>query len=366
MPSRSRDEDAQEQQASSRRPRTSRSRSCRCRRRSGSRRSATRSRARVLIRDPMRMVAMAAIKSPAVTEFEAARYAGNQALSEDVIRYIAAKREWTKLYGMKYALCRNPKTPVSEAMRLLPFLREKDLTNLTKSKGVPSAVVAQARKLMTQRAGRREEVSRLVDAARPRARAAARRTRDRRRSPHAGRSGSDLLVAILVLLARDPAARAGRGGLARRRRRRRARPARARSTTLTDALVVDLGFLVVGAASSMRRCGAHARARPRVRSSRVSRRCRCLFVDLAASVVVYAGQLAVPRTIMWALSVLVVRVDRRAGRARVRRRAPRRRIAARRSRGRARGQGGARRRRARRHRSCRSCGSRGTSSACGR
>lgn len=104
-----------------------------------------------LIRDPIKMVATAAIKSPGVTEFEAARYAANQSLSEDVIRYIANKREWTKLYGTKYALCRNPKTPVTDVMRMMPFLREKDLVSLTKSKGVASAVVAQARKLLMQR-----------------------------------------------------------------------------------------------------------------------------------------------------------------------------------------------------------------------
>lgn len=111
----------------------------------------------ILIRDPMRIVQMAAIKSPAVTEFEAGRYASNHGLSDDVIRYIASKREFTKLYGTKYALCRNPKTPVTEAMRLMPFLREKDLTNLSKSKGVPSAVVAQARKLMMQRRGGKDK-----------------------------------------------------------------------------------------------------------------------------------------------------------------------------------------------------------------
>ena len=105
----------------------------------------------VLIRDPLKIVAMAVIKSTGVTEFEAARYAANQSLTEDVIRFIAGKREWTKLYGTKVSLCRNPKTPVTEAMRLMPFLREKDLNNLTKSKGVPSAVSAQARKLLMQR-----------------------------------------------------------------------------------------------------------------------------------------------------------------------------------------------------------------------
>lgn len=104
-----------------------------------------------LIRDPLKIVAMAAIKSPGVTEFEAARYASNHSLCEDVIRFIANKREWTKLYGIKYSVCRNPKTPIPDAMRLLPFLRDRDLAQLMKSRGVPSAVTAQARKLMAQR-----------------------------------------------------------------------------------------------------------------------------------------------------------------------------------------------------------------------
>ena len=105
----------------------------------------------VLVRDPIRMVAIAAIKSPGVTEIEAARYAGNPGLSEDVIRYIAANRNWTKRYGVKVSLCRNPKAPIAETARMLPFLREKDLNALSKSRGVPSALAAQARKLSMQR-----------------------------------------------------------------------------------------------------------------------------------------------------------------------------------------------------------------------
>lgn len=105
------------------------------------------------IRDPLKLVALAAIKAPGVTDIEAARYAGNQTLAEDVIRYIAQKREWTRLYGVKVSLCRNPKTPIAETTKLLPFLREKDLNNLSKSKGIPSALVAQCRKLLMQRGG---------------------------------------------------------------------------------------------------------------------------------------------------------------------------------------------------------------------
>jgi hypothetical protein len=105
----------------------------------------------VLVRDPLKMVAVAAIKSPGVTEIEAARYASNASLADDVIRHIAGRREWTKLYGVKLSLVMNPKTPMTDSMRMMPFLREKDLKNVAKSRGVPSAVVAQARKLISQR-----------------------------------------------------------------------------------------------------------------------------------------------------------------------------------------------------------------------
>jgi hypothetical protein len=106
------------------------------------------------IRDPLKLVAMAAIKSPGVTDIEAARYARNQALAEDVVRHIALNRNWTKLYGVKVSLCRNPKAPIAEVARMLPFLRQKDLLSVSKSKGVPSAVTAQARKLIAQRGGK--------------------------------------------------------------------------------------------------------------------------------------------------------------------------------------------------------------------
>ena len=105
----------------------------------------------VLIRDPMKMVAAAAIKSPGVTENEAARYAGNAQLADDVIRYIATRRDWTRLYSIKLHLVMNPKTPLPDVSRLMPHLREKDLRNVAKSKGVPSAVAAQARKTITSR-----------------------------------------------------------------------------------------------------------------------------------------------------------------------------------------------------------------------
>ncbi len=105
------------------------------------------------IRSRIRIVAMAAIKAQGVKDMEVVHYACNRNLSEDVIRYIASKREWTKLYGVKVALCRNPKTPLVEATRMLAALRERDLQNVAKSRGVSSGLVAQARRLLMQRRG---------------------------------------------------------------------------------------------------------------------------------------------------------------------------------------------------------------------
>jgi hypothetical protein len=107
----------------------------------------------LLIRDPMRLVAVAAIKAPGVSDLEVAKYAGNHSLDNDVIRYIAGRRDWTRLYGIKKSLCMNPKTPIAESSKMLIHLRDNDLRMLAKSKGVPSAVVAQVRKLIAQRSG---------------------------------------------------------------------------------------------------------------------------------------------------------------------------------------------------------------------
>jgi hypothetical protein len=105
----------------------------------------------VLIRDSNKVVALAAIKSPGVTDNEIVKFSSNRGLSDEVVRVIANNKEWTRLYQVKNNLVNNPKTPLQEAMRFLPFLHDKDLRNVARSKGIPSALVAQAKKLMTQK-----------------------------------------------------------------------------------------------------------------------------------------------------------------------------------------------------------------------
>lgn len=95
---------------------------------------------KLLLRDPTSMVYMAAIRSPKVNEGEAAGYAAQRNIHEDVIRYIANKRQWVKRYQMKLALVKNPKTPTQNALRFMVFLRPPDLKMVAADKNVPRVV----------------------------------------------------------------------------------------------------------------------------------------------------------------------------------------------------------------------------------
>lgn len=107
-----------------------------------------------LIRDTNRQVAMAAVKSPGCTDNEIVKYASNRGLSAEVITAIANDKNWTRLYQVKMALITNPKTQLATAMRLLPFLHDKDQAKIAKSKGIANALAVQAKKLVTAKQGR--------------------------------------------------------------------------------------------------------------------------------------------------------------------------------------------------------------------
>jgi hypothetical protein len=105
----------------------------------------------VLIRDSNRLVAMSVIRSPSISDMEVVAAASNRALCDDVIRYIANNREFTKDYTVKQALVNNPKCPLASSLRLLNFLRPDDLKALSRSRNVPGALATAAKKLLQTR-----------------------------------------------------------------------------------------------------------------------------------------------------------------------------------------------------------------------
>jgi hypothetical protein len=100
----------------------------------------------VLIRDPNRMVSMAVLSSPKMTDAEVEAIAKMGAVSDDVLRVIGQNRAWTKNYNVVLSLVKNAKTPVAMSLNFLQRLNEKDLKVLSISRSVPDPLRIAARK----------------------------------------------------------------------------------------------------------------------------------------------------------------------------------------------------------------------------
>jgi hypothetical protein len=103
----------------------------------------------ILIRDPNKLVAMAVLSSPKVTETEVESYARMGSVGEDVLRTIGQTRAWIKSYGVVSALVKNAKTPVALSMNLLNRLTEADVRRVSIDRNVPEPLrIAARRKLV--------------------------------------------------------------------------------------------------------------------------------------------------------------------------------------------------------------------------
>jgi hypothetical protein len=105
----------------------------------------------ILVRDPNRLVATAAVKSPLMRENEAAQISASRAVSDDVLRQIALNREFTRNYQVKINLVMNPRTPLTFATRLIPHLRDSDLRVLSKSKNVSQSIGQAVRQQLSRK-----------------------------------------------------------------------------------------------------------------------------------------------------------------------------------------------------------------------
>jgi hypothetical protein len=106
----------------------------------------TREERAILIRDQNKIVGLAVLSSPKVTETEIESFAKMTTISDELLRIIANTRAWVKNYGVMLSLTRNPKTPVAVAMNLIGRLNERDLRLLSTDRNVAEIVRITARK----------------------------------------------------------------------------------------------------------------------------------------------------------------------------------------------------------------------------
>jgi hypothetical protein len=99
----------------------------------------------ILIRDANKIVAVAVLSSPKITETEVESIAKIASVSDEILRIIALTRAWIKSYNIVVALARNPKTPVAISMNLLSRLNDRDLRMLSSDRNVPDILRITAR-----------------------------------------------------------------------------------------------------------------------------------------------------------------------------------------------------------------------------
>jgi outer membrane biosynthesis protein TonB len=93
-----------------------------------------------LIRDPNRLVSLAVLGSPKITEAEIEGIAGMKNVSDEVLRRIGTNRDWTKKYTVINSLVKNPRTPLPIAMGFVSRLQPRDIKALTVDRNVPEAI----------------------------------------------------------------------------------------------------------------------------------------------------------------------------------------------------------------------------------
>ena len=99
----------------------------------------------LLLRDSNKLVCMAAVTSPRITDGEVMMLANSRTMNAEVLRHVYTNRSYLKIYAIKMAIVRNPKVPLPTALKFLLTLHEKDIRELARDRNVPQTIQAQAK-----------------------------------------------------------------------------------------------------------------------------------------------------------------------------------------------------------------------------
>lgn len=105
----------------------------------------------ILVRDGTKIVALAVLDSPKISDGEAEKFAGQKNVLEAVLRAIPMKRRFVKNYLVLRALVFNPRTPLDVSLGLMKNILPHDLRNLASNKDVSDTIRKLALKMFKQK-----------------------------------------------------------------------------------------------------------------------------------------------------------------------------------------------------------------------
>lgn len=105
----------------------------------------------LLIRDGTKVVALAVLEAPKLSDGEVERFALQKNVLEAVLRQIPLKRRFMKNYIVVRNLVANPRTPLDLGLGLMKHLMMQDLKNISNNKEISETVRKLALKLYKQK-----------------------------------------------------------------------------------------------------------------------------------------------------------------------------------------------------------------------
>jgi hypothetical protein len=105
----------------------------------------------ILIRDGSKVVSSAVLESPKLTDQEVETFAAMKNVQQSVLRGIAGKRKFMKLYPVMRALTANPRCPLDVALPIMKSLLVQDLRGLSMNKNVSDTLRKVALKMYKEK-----------------------------------------------------------------------------------------------------------------------------------------------------------------------------------------------------------------------
>lgn len=105
----------------------------------------------ILIRDGSKVVALAVLEAPKLSDGEVEKFASQKNVLEAVLRQIPLKRRFMKDYIVVRNLVANPRTPLDLSLNLMKNLLAVDLKNLSNNKEVSETIRKLALKMYKQK-----------------------------------------------------------------------------------------------------------------------------------------------------------------------------------------------------------------------
>ena len=105
----------------------------------------------LLIRDGTKVVALAVLEAPKLSDGEVEKFALQKNVLEAVLRQIPLKRRFMKNYIVVRNLVANPRTPLDLGLGLMKHLMMQDLKNISNNKEISETVRKLALKMYKQK-----------------------------------------------------------------------------------------------------------------------------------------------------------------------------------------------------------------------